>query len=173
MPSGSLLQRAMTIGLLGLLSGAVWSYFGPLAEFRGAAPAPSNPDAPGVIPVPPPAEVVGGEITIEQAYEHFQKGSPFVDARILEDFEKGHVEGAFWISPDQFMNGNFPAALNFIDKSATIVVYCSGGNCDASHNLVELLRTVGYNHCLVMRDGFDPWKDAGHPVSVGKPEIGG
>ncbi|CAG0975540.1 Inner membrane protein YgaP [Phycisphaerales bacterium] len=175
MGAGVLLQRAMAIALIGVVGGAAHSYFGGQAKFRQAAPAtnPDTPPLPGVPQPPPESPGPGAEISVAQAWDLFQKGSPFVDARLVEDYEKGHVEGAFWITADQFMNGNFPAALNFIDKSATVVVYCSGGDCDASHNVVELMHTVGYTQCHVMKDGFDPWKSAGHPVAAGKPEIGG
>ncbi len=169
MARGSTLQRACVIVLLGLAAGAVHSALRPLLPPK-VEPTPGD-----VTPVPTPdpsALKHGQEIDLAKAWELFQAGAPFADARFVEDYEKGHVEGAFWITTEQFMNGNTPAALEFLDKSSWIVIYCSGGNCDASHNLAQFMSLVGFNKCVIMKDGYQPWADAGHPTATGKPEIG-
>ena len=76
------------------------------------------------------------------------------------------VDGALAGSPAE------AAALQFLDKSQWIVIYCGGGDCDASHNLAQFLGLVGYNKCLIMKVGYPAWAQAGHPTATGKPEIG-
>lgn len=169
MALGPILQRGIVIVFIGLAAGAVHSALHPLTPPKiEVTPGDVTP----VTPTDPAALVNGQEIDLAKAWELFQSGTPFADARFLEDYEKGHVEGAFWITTEQFMNGNSPAALQFLDKSQWLVIYCSGGNCDASHNLAQFLAMVGYNKCLIMKDGYPAWEQANHPTATGKPEIG-
>ncbi|GJQ28495.1 MAG: hypothetical protein HBSAPP03_03790 [Phycisphaerae bacterium] len=169
MPRRSMVQQGIVIIFLGVAAGAVHSALRPLDAPRAALP---SGDAGTPTASDPGGLVHGQEIDLAKAWELFQAGTPFADARFLEDYEKGHVEGAFWITTDQFMNGKVPAALDFLDKSSWIVIYCTGGNCDASHNVAEFLRLVGFGKCLIMKDGYQPWAEAGHPTAIGKPEIG-
>lgn len=169
MPLRANLQRAVVIAFVGLAAGMVHSALRPLAP-----PPPRESAAPDqpVAAADPAALRHGQEIDLARSWELFQAGTPFIDARFVEDYEKGHVEGAFWITTEQFMNGRTPVALDFLDKSSWLVIYCTGGNCDASHNVAEFLRLVGYDKCVIMKDGYQPWADAGHPVATGQPEIG-
>lgn len=182
MPLSTQIQRISVLCLTGLLAGIVHSVVHPALLLRPEAPPP--PVIPGTgaqAPAPTPSKatpaqatstVPGLDLTLEQAWAMYQANVQFIDARREEDFEAGHIEGALWIAPESFM-GKVPEALNFLDRSQQLVVYCSGGNCDASHNVVVLLNQAGYKRCYVMTDGFKPWKDAGHPTAVGKPAIGG
>lgn len=167
MDAARYLHRMAAISLLGVVAGGVHSALGPALKLR--------PDAP--LPPPTPsgahaAPALGLEITLEQAASLFSQGAPFVDARRREDYDAGHVEGAFWIAPETFMGG-VPEAINFMDPQAPVVIYCSGGNCDASHNVATLLQQAGFTRCHVMTDGYPAWHAAGKPTASGPPAIGG
>mgnify|MGYP005846621299 CR=1 FL=1 len=183
MPLGTTLQRAMSLAFLGVVAGAAHSIITPVM-LRPAPPAPWPMPAPASdassngptanAPTNPAAstpEPLGLEIGLEPAFAFFTAGAPFVDARLLHEFEAGHVEGAFWMPAETFMNGRIPDAVNFMDRAAPVVVYCGGGQCDASHNVVVLLQQLGFTRCHVMKDGYKAWQDAGHPVATGKPQI--
>lgn len=165
MGAAQILQRAMVIVCVGVLAGAVHS-----ARSERSRPATVAQRAPAQTPESRRHE---NEIDLARAWELYQRGTPFIDARYLEEYEQGHVAGAFWIAASQFMNGGRPAAMDYLDPSAPVVIYCSGGHCDASHNVGEFLGMAGFSQCLIMKDGYAAWAAAGHPVEQGKPEIGG
>lgn len=143
-------------------------------------PAPAPPDSvtPAGVQTPTPAPAaqpaqIGLDISVEQAWEFFQQGKPFLDARSEKDYTESHVEGAFWMPPENFSGGKLPEALRYLDPADVVVIYCSGGNCDASHNLAILLQQAGFKRCHVLKDGLPGWTGAGHPTATGKPEIPG
>jgi rhodanese-related sulfurtransferase len=117
------------------------------------------------------AEVLGLDITIPQAFALFGKSAPFVDARHREEFEAGHVQGAYLMPVEEFASGKRPAALDFLDPKQPVVVYCGGGMCDASKNVVIRLQMLGFEQCHIMTDGYPKWAEAGHPTAVGKPDV--
>ncbi len=130
-----------------------------------AAPAPSTPpSSPPAVPPPSPESV-----TVEQAFALMNQGAIFVDARYEHEFEAGHVAFAYHIPPAMFAQGGAAWDHFFanVDKSMPIVVYCGGGDCDASKSAMKALRHNGYTTIHIMDAGFGAWKAAGHPVAAG------
>lgn len=167
----ALLYRVATIALAGVIAGGVHSFIHEPLKLRPDAPLPPpHPPATDAHPASPHA-ALGLEISIDESWALFQAGTPFIDARRLEDYTAGHVEGAFWIAPEAFLRG-VPEALNFLDPNGQVVIYCSGGNCDASHNLATLLQQAGFTRCHIMKDGYPVWAAAGRPTATGQPTIG-
>ncbi|MFA6044241.1 MAG: rhodanese-like domain-containing protein [Phycisphaerales bacterium] len=195
----TLVQRACTLALLGVLAGAVHSALEKPLQLAPKPPAP--PIAPanaGVVgghsPAAnssggstarggPPASVteapvkqdgvLGLDITLDQAWELYQQGTPFVDARGMDEYIAGHIDSAFWMPTEEFMSGHTPAALPLLDSQSQIVVYCDGGMCDASKNVVVLLQQAGFTRCHILTDGYPAWAKANRPIATGKPQIGG
>src|SRR5882724_2806281 len=112
----------------------------PPAGTPPASPLPANPPPPPPPPPPVAPQEVGLHITIEQAKLLFDNKIAFVDARHLEEYEAGHVDNAFVLTSDDVTAGKGGDVLGYLDKNAPIVVYCSGGACDASENLVKVLQ---------------------------------
>ena len=143
---------------------------------KPATPVGTQPPAPQPPPPPPPPtepREVGLHITIEQAKLLFDSKIAFVDARHLDEFEAGHVDNAFLLSSDDVTSGKGTEVLSYLDKGSPIVVYCNGGACDASENLVKVLQVLGYKGCRIMTDGYPAWQKAGYPTATGKPAVGG
>lgn len=164
MSLSKLVQRASTLALVGVVVGAAHSIVHEPIKLR--------PDAPLPLPAPaangePSPQVLGLEITLAQAWDLFGKGAPFVDARRSEDFEAGHIEGALWIAPESFMGG-LPEVANYLDREAPLVIYCTGGDCDASHNVAAMLNQAGFKRCHILKEGYPAWVAAGHPIAAGK-----
>jgi rhodanese-related sulfurtransferase len=136
----------------------------PQAPITSAPPAPPPPSAPR------PDEMAGLNISLAQAKSLYDARVPFIDARHMDEYEAGHVQDAFQMSTEDF-NGS--DVLNYLDRNAPIVVYCSGGQCDASKNLVKLLQQAGYKQARIMEDGYPAWSNAGYPTAAGKPAVGG
>ena len=178
------IQKALAIAAVAFCIGAVDSAFRPVVEAvdkdkvqqtdlnalrqqrAATTPQPSNASQPSTPPQSPaPAdEKLGYEISVAQAHSLFELGITFLDARHEEDFEKGHVQGAIRIAADEFAAR---AAEIMPLLPGPVVIYCSGGQCDASHNLAKLLVEAKFTQVHIMTDGFPGWEHAGFPTAKG------
>jgi rhodanese-related sulfurtransferase len=88
-----------------------------------------------------------------------------VDAREAEEFAAGHIPGAVNVPYDDAVRD--PAPLSKLDTAGRpIIVYCSGGTCESSRLLAEMLvRDLGQRRVLVYEGGFPEWAASGEPVS--------
>ena len=100
-------------------------------------------------------------ITLEQALDLYQKGTVFVDARVPEYYQEGHIRGAW----------NFPFFLELVfkldslqGKDAPLVIYCSGDECGSSEDLAYELQGEGFSNILVFKGGWTAWNSSGHPI---------
>lgn len=187
-----MLQRACVIAFIGLFVGGVHAMFAKPILLKPAAvktelpiPAPpSQTDSPGnsttqtsssqhtsgaTTQTAPKTRTLGLEITLDDALELQKLGAVFIDARHRPEYEEGHIQGAFLLPADMFDQGK-PECLNFIDPNSFLVIYCSGGECDASHNTAKMLQQVGYMKTHILKPGYPAWKNAGHPIGTGKPD---
>ena len=87
----------------------------------------------------------------------------FVDARSYEAFIDGHIKSAVSIPTNQF--------IEFIDPFKTkypsitpVITYCSGRECNDSHELAQYLIDEGYANVKVFIDGYQEWERKGYPV---------
>lgn len=134
-----------------------------------AAPGPSGAQASAANVNPadaaaPASGALGLEIRLEQAFALFSEGKPFFDARHQPEYAAGHVQDAVLTPTDEF-NAKLGELMAYRDE--TVVIYCGGGQCDASHNLAILLENAGFKKLHIMVDGFPAWEKAGYPVGRG------
>ena len=102
--------------------------------------------------------------TVDEARQLFDSGEYiFVDARSLEDYEEGHIQGAVSLPVGQ-SEDRVAAFLERYPPEASIITYCSGRTCQDSHHLAEFLLEFGYDNVTVFIDGFPGWKAEGHPI---------
>ncbi len=121
-----------------------------------------------------------GKISLDLAsrlHEKFLAGEPilFLDARNPEDFNAGHVEGALNMPHSRLSGGDGLDELAMLatpGDGTLLVVYCTGGECEASEDAAILLEAAGYNNIAIMADGYDAWHDAGLPVEEPTPGAG-
>jgi rhodanese-related sulfurtransferase len=163
MVSASLLTRALAIIGLAVIIGAVHSLRTPV-ELRLRAANGSESEGPSAAAAPTEPSGPGLNITIAQAWDLFQRGVPFIDARLKKEYEQGRVMGAFHNPP---AGGLRPDVVRFLDPAQPVVIYCGGGDCKDSENLAILLRQMGFTRLHIMTDGFPAWQAAGHPVEAG------
>jgi rhodanese-related sulfurtransferase len=105
-------------------------------------------------PSPPPSE---GEISFEGARKLGDQVL-WVDARPRAKFEREHIPGAVLLNEDDWVRLVGP----FLDAWApekSIVVYCDGGSCDASHHVARRIKEELQieNAVWVLQDGWDAW----------------
>lgn len=116
---------------------------------------------------PEPA-VKPGSISLEQAFALFEEGAFFLDARYEADFRAGHIEGAFWMPASRVITPAGRGELQIIEPGGTVVIYCTGGDCDASENTAIRLEQAGFTFDIrILGKGYVDWVDAGLPIGTG------
>ena len=100
---------------------------------------------------------------IQAAKEIFDHGEAlFLDARHPDAYHEGHIPGAVSLPVGRFdeliegVRGRYPT-------STSIITYCSGRECEDSHNLARLLFMEGYAHIRIFIDGYPGWEEMGYP----------
>jgi rhodanese-related sulfurtransferase len=114
-------------------------------------------------------------ITLAEAEDLFarrmqgEEGLLFVDSRPSAEFTASHIPGAVSVpldavqgsgkrvpGPEQAGSLDFPGVQ-------TLVVYCEGGDCQASQSLAKMLHDRGYTDIRILAGGWAEWKEAGLP----------
>ena len=87
------------------------------------------------------APVIPGMITLRESGDLFDQGALFIDARSDSDFADGHIEAAVWMPASEVLMR--AEELFEFDPAMPVVIYCTGGTCDASHNVQRRLEQYG------------------------------
>ena len=82
-----------------------------------------------------------------------------IDVRTAAEFSEGHVQGARNLD---VQNGDFAAALQTLDKSASYNVYCRSGNRSAT--AVEMMRNAGFRNVVDLGAVGDAAKTLALPI---------
>jgi rhodanese-related sulfurtransferase len=109
----------------------------------------------------------GHFLDLEQAHEAFFAGEVFLDARPRHEYDAAHIEGAYPLSTEAISEGQAGDVLDellALGYSQPMVIYCHGGDCDASENTAIRLQAMGFTNLRIMKAGFDEWRDAGYEV---------
>jgi len=149
----------------------------------GKPPSARSADAPPKAvrePAPAPAGALSGfaphpdrpfvEVSPEEAKSLFDRGALFLDARRTDAYREGHIRGAQSVAVWESDADDKVKALveSGRDTKAPIVAYCSGGDCEDSHELAQKLWGVTFDNVYVYRDGFPDWRKRGWPVAAGE-----
>lgn len=115
------------------------------------------------------APVPEGTLTLRQAYKLWEDGAYFIDARHEHEFEEGHIQYAAWLASTLFDTDSDRAfeIANSMPPGDTVVIYCVGGECDASHNVARRLAQIGFTDLRIMGVGYTDWVNAGFPIEEG------
>ncbi len=108
-------------------------------------------------------------VSLTQAYELYRDKIVFIDARDVDQFEKGHIAGAInvpYFSIDEFIN-----RLDGINKADPIVTYCEGADCDMSIRLGNELFSKGFKKVFVFFGGWEEWEKSGYPVVTSDTDL--
>lgn len=126
-------------------------------------PSPSTDPAPAPIQPEQAAAPLDVRITLAQAKALYDSlAADFIDAREPHEFAPGHIPGAYNLTQAHFAGSKTPEALEILDPSRPVVIYCGGGECHASENVAILLQQAGFTSIHIMIDGFPAWVAAGY-----------
>jgi rhodanese-related sulfurtransferase len=109
-------------------------------------------------------------ILIDEAFEEWEVGTLFIDARRTKEYVKGHIPGAISISPWEKGREEKVARLAQTEPhAAPVVVYCTRSkDCEDSEEISSNLKQVGFENVLVFQGGFPVWQEKKKPVVEGE-----
>lgn len=64
----------------------------------------------------------------------------WLDARPVELFEQGHIEGALWLDPEDWESGIPTLMDTWLQNPRPIVIYCSSETCNTSRSIAKQMR---------------------------------
>ncbi len=83
----------------------------------------------------------------------------WVDARPRAKFEAEHLPGAVSLNENEW-DRLVPTFLDAWEPEKTVVVYCDGGSCDASHAVARRLREdLKLENVRVLKGGMKAWSE--------------
>lgn len=95
-------------------------------------------------------EIQFSQVTLDQITEMIAAGNVvIIDARDLESYNKGHIDGAIHLS-----SYTFPE-----DKSVQLVFYCGGPMCAAAPRAARKAISEGYTNTMVFTGGWLEWNE--------------
>ena len=92
-----------------------------------------------------------------------------LDARTRVEFDLGHIPFAHHLPRAGFMAGK-PELLEFYNHEQLFIVYCDGGNCEASEKVKEMLTSYNFTNVKIFRAGWPGWVAFKGPVEVTEQE---
>ncbi len=122
-------------------------------------------------PIIPPAADEGDppfiDINVAQM-EHSTGRTIFIDAREPDEFECATIPGSINIPfeqlPEDDLEGYLNDALNGTPKDVSIVIFCSGEECDLSLHLARNMQFLGYTQVMIFFGGSREWVKFGLEV---------
>lgn len=95
-------------------------------------------------------------ITADAVIEHLTNGTAFfIDAREHHEYEEGHLQGAINL-PSSAIYQQIDNVLSVVPADQAVVVYCGGGQCEASHNVADaLVRDFGFINVSIYEKGWE------------------
>jgi len=81
----------------------------------------------------------------------------FIDARSPEQYAEGHIGKAINIFPLMEDQTQLYEMVNNLPLDKIFIVYCDGGSCDLSHELIKILYEFGFNQSFLYSGGWEEW----------------
>jgi rhodanese-related sulfurtransferase len=98
-----------------------------------------------------------GEVRAGTARQ-WAEGVLYVDARPAARFEAGHIPRAVRLTEEDWET-LWPQFLDAWDPEKTVVVYCDGGDCEASHEVAaRLRREMQVETVFILKGGWPAWQ---------------
>lgn len=105
--------------------------------------------------------VAEGEIAIDVVLKHLAEGTArFVDAREPHEYDAGHLAGSIHL-PSSAAYANMDRVTSQVSPDELIIVYCTGGECEASHTVQKALAEYGFNNVVIYVKGWDEITSSG------------
>ncbi len=99
-----------------------------------------------------------------------QKAIVFLDARNDDDYQEGHIPGAYHFDHFHF-DKYLPTIIPLCQAAQQIVVYCGGGDCELSEFAATMLGTdlgIPKEKIFVYGGGMTEWTSNNLPLETGE-----
>jgi rhodanese-related sulfurtransferase len=108
-----------------------------------------------------------GDALIEAAAAKVEldNGALFLDARPRPFYEMEHIPGSLPLPEDDFAAA-FAELEPRLRDELSVIVYCSGYGCEASHIVARKLQERGVA-ARILHEGWPAWLDLGYPTKQG------
>ena len=103
-------------------------------------------------------------IKINFAYQLFNDGVKFIDARPAEEFSEGHIKGA--VNIPFYESEKYLDVINGLNKNETIVTYCSSQECDDGTLSGDEFFKMGFKKVYIFIGGWEEWIKNKYPTSL-------
>lgn len=102
-------------------------------------------------------------VTADEVYKMLSSNKDYfiLDVRSKEEFDSGHIEGAYLIPVSELEN-----RLAELPQDKQIIVYCGSGS--RSTSAANILLEKGFKEIFNMTGGITEWQSKGFPVIVEK-----
>jgi len=90
-----------------------------------------------------------------------RKDGVFVDIRSIDEYRKGHIQGAIHLTAERIRKNELAGLEKF--KDAPIVVVCATGL--TSKGVATQLHKAGFDQAEVMQGGISAWQGASFPLT--------
>ena len=129
-----------------------------------------SPDPAASDPGETPAAGKTPRILVDEAFEEWEVGTLFIDARRTKEYVKGHIPGAISISPwEKGREAKVAGLAQAEPKAAPVVVYCTRSkDCEDSEEISSNLKQFGFENVMVFQGGFPVWQEKKKPVAEGE-----
>lgn len=119
-----------------------------------------HPRAPALYLVQEPLR--DDEVSMQAIQERWKGDVLWIDARIQEQFDAGHVPGALLLNEQKFDEQLFGHLDTLQTNTKPVIIYCSAAKCEASRHVLERLKqTLPVENVFVLKGGWQAWKAAG------------
>lgn len=102
-------------------------------------------------------------VTLEQLQRLLSEHRGYlIDARDSASYNSGHIKGAVNF-PGNEPEKYFESLLQ-IPTDTLVIIYCNNPECHLGHDLIEFMKTLGFNNLYLYDDGWDGWIRASMPI---------
>lgn len=108
-----------------------------------------------------PAAELWTVVTAEEVQQALDSGEAlFIDARDPNEYALGRIPGAINLPSTAFQE-YFEKFGQGLPMDYPFIVYCQGGECDQSHEVLEHLKQLGFQQLSLYEQGWEDWKRLG------------
>lgn len=80
----------------------------------------------------------------------------FIDARNPDNYNKAHIGKAINIFPYEVGDAHI-GKIASLEREKLYVVYCDGGTCDLSHEVIKIMQSFGFKRVYLYAGGWEEW----------------
>ena len=101
------------------------------------------------------------EVTLADVGKRWHGDVLWIDARLRELYDKGHIPGALLLNEQELDALLTQHILTLQDNKKPVVIYCDGKACHASRKMREyLMEHLALNDVWVLTGGWPAWQAA-------------